>query len=330
MKKKIASAMTLLTAAPALMTSACAEAPVQLAGELAQGQAIEYTPVANVKGEFCFDQQTVVPADDMFNLFGTVATGLCAKPGFAFDKVDHQDYYVNFGGKIKKNATYTLEQLKEMETQNTMTCSCATGNAVANIDVAGVKVSDLLGLAEVEEAANAITFKAADGYGIAMPLSYVLEKEAMLVYKVGGQELAEGVQVWVPGTVAKYFTRQVVDVEIEALEEVPAVEGPAAEQRAKISVVSSVEKDVLAVGDQITFEGYADDCGVAIAAVEFSMDNGATWTTCETKDVSADNWVYYHFTIPCEAAGTYKLDARAVSADGTVSPLASSVVFTVE
>ena len=37
-----------------------------------------------------------------------------------------------------------------------------------------------------------------------------------------------------------------------------------------------------------------------------------------------------HFDYVAETAGTFKLDVRAVTEDGTVSPLASSVVFDVE
>ena len=105
---------------------------------------------------------------------------------------------------------------------------------------------------------------------------------------------------------------------------------PAADaQRAKISVLNRFD-DAFAVGDQITFEGYADDFDVAIDAVEFSLDGGKTWTACSTEGATADKWVYWHFAYVTEAPGTYKLDVRARTAEGRVSPLASSVVFTVE
>ncbi|MGI6152066.1 MAG: molybdopterin-dependent oxidoreductase [Christensenellales bacterium] len=344
MNKKTASVISLLTgvaalasgcseqnqvAAPAPVAPAVAEKAQVTEGKLSVKEAATYNAIANVQGEFSFDQETVVPADDVFNIFGTAATALCAKPGFAFDEVERNDYYINIGGKIKKNATYTLAQLKEMEENTVMTCSCGTSGSVANADVTGVRIKNMLELCDVDEAANAITFKAADGYGLALPLSYVLEKDAMLVYKVGGKELSEGAQIWVPGTVAKYFTRQVVDIELETLDEEPGVITPDDSQRAKIGILNSVDADIFAVGDQIMFEGYADDCGVAIAAVEFSMDGGETWTSCPTENVNADNWVYWRFAYVCEEAGTFKLDVRAVTEEGVVSPMYSSVVFTV-
>ena len=44
----------------------------------------------------------------------------------------------------------------------TMLCSCATGAPVAQTNVTGARLSDLLSLAQIEEDANTITFRAAD------------------------------------------------------------------------------------------------------------------------------------------------------------------------
>lgn len=324
-KKKVFSALT----GAAYLMSSVAMADAQVVS-VEQEETEEYTKVANVEGEFAFDQDELTPADEVFNLFGTAATAACAKPGFALNKAERQEYYVNVGGKIKKNFSISLEKLKEMnKTGDEMVCSCGSSSAAAMARVTGVSVADLLALTELEEGANTIVFKDADGYGIPMPLKYVLDKEAVLAYEVNGVENAEGLQVWMPDTVAKYFTREVVEVEVLAEEKEPAVVEVNPEYRAKVSVVSRFAKP-FAVGDQIAIEGYADDCGKAISAVEFSLDNGETWTKNETPGTTGDKWVYWHFAFVPAEAGNYKMDVRAVAEDGTVSPLASSVVFTVE
>ena len=293
-----------------------------------------FAKVANVQGEFAFAQDTLTPPDEVFNLFGTAATYACAKPGFALNPSTREEHYINVGGKVKKNFTISAEQLAKMESQKRdLVCTCAMSPSAAMASVRGVRVADLLAMADVEADANTITMKDAQGYGLAMPLSYVLEKDALLVYEIGDLplETADGtqVQVWMPDTVAKYFTRQITEIELTAEAEVPAVEGVNPEYRAKVSVLNRFD-NTFAVGDQINIEGYADDCGKAIKAIEFSMDGGETFTTCETAGATGDAWVYWHFGYTAEAAGTYKLDVRAVAEDGTVSPLASSVVFTVE
>lgn len=58
----------------------------------------------------------------------------------------------------------------------------------------------------------------------------------------------------------------------------------------------------------VSFEGYADDCGVKVASVEFSMDGGETWTSFDTSSSNAEDWVYWHFDYVAETAGTFKLD----------------------
>ena len=112
-------------------------------------------------------------------------------------------------------------------------------------------------------------------------------------------------------------------------DEVPEVQGPDDEYRAKVNILSTVDGG-FKVGDMVSFEGYADDCGVKVASVEFSMDGGETWTSFDASSSNAEDWVYWHFDYVAETAGTFKLDVRAVTEDGTVSPLASSVVFDVE
>lgn len=314
--------------------AAAPEAAQESAVEVETRQAEAYDKIANVSGEFTFSQDVITPSDEVFNIFGTVATAMCAKPGFAFDEVEQENYYVNVKGSIKKAYSLSLAQIHEMQQKTkTMACSCASGPAVINTKATGVKLEDVIQMADLEPGVNTITVRGEGGYGMAMPLDYVLEKEAMLVWSLDSADLpaSQGapLALWIPDTVAKYFTRQVMEIELTAEDEVPAVEGPNADQRAKVSIVNRMKNTTFGVGEQLTFEGYADDMGSPIAAVEFSLDGGETWTACQTEGATTDRWVYWHFSYVTEAAGTYKLDVRARTADGTVSPLAASVVFTV-
>ena len=66
-----------------------------------------------------------------------------------------------------------------------------------------------------------------------------------------------------------------------------------------------------------------------VQAVEFSLDGGETWTAYETKNATADKWVYWHFGFTPRMEGSYQLSVRARAASGKVSPLAASVTFDV-
>lgn len=331
MKKALAGALsvTAMMAQPA--TAIAAEAPAA-AASLDSRKEESFATIKNVQGKFSFRQDEVTPADDIFNLFGTVATAACAKPGFAMDQVAQEEYYVNVSGTIKKDYSMTLDEIKTKDAkQQLLKCSCAGGKALAAAQVTGIPVSSILQMADLEDGTNTITFKSQDGYGIPLPLQYVMDKEAMLVYKIGETELdAENggyLQVWMPDTVAKYFTRQVTEIELSRSEKLPEVQQPA--NTYQVSILNRFDNS-FKVGDQISFEGYADDFNTAISAVEFSLDGGATWTSYKTANASSRLWVYWNFDYVTEAPGTYRLDVRARAADGTVSPLASSVVFTVE
>ncbi|MCI8566429.1 MAG: molybdopterin-dependent oxidoreductase [Lachnospiraceae bacterium] len=317
------------------------EAPKTAAGlelngyqlEALAAEETEYTKVANVEGEFSYNQDVISPSNDVFNLYGTALTGACAKPAFALAKEQESvgEYYINVSGSLKYSQSITLADLEEKEETRIMACACATGSAVANAEVSGIPLSAILELSELEAGANTVTVTGSDGYGIPMPLSYALEKNAMLVYKVNGETLPDGQtsQLWMPGTVAKYFTRNVVNIEVTAEDEVPEVITAGADYRAHVSIMNDAGEAEFTVGEKIVFEGYADDYDVPVTAIEVSMDDGETWTVCEVKDATAEKWVYWYFGYTPKEAGTYKLTVRARTAEDVVSPLASTIVFTV-
>lgn len=80
-------------------------------------------------------------------------------------------------------------------------------------------------------------------------------------------------------------------------------------------------------GSPITFEGYATDYDKKIVAMEFSMDDGATWTRYETKGATSDRLVHWTFSYTPEEAGVYTLLVRSVNEDGARSPEPDAVTI---
>lgn len=335
-KKNMKRALSMLTGAASLsaMASGAVAEEQSVAVTVEAAEQVTYAKIANIQGEFTFEQNIVTPADKIFSLFGTAATAMCAKPGFAFEEPDIANYYINIGGDMAKMSTISLAALKESgEETRILKCSCAMGGAIANTQVTGVPLASVLKLVDMDESINTVTVKSADGYGMPMPLNVAIENNAMLVYKIGGEDIpaSQGapLQLWMPQATARYFTRGVAEIELTHEENVPQMEQADDAQRAKVSILNHIG-DTFKVGDQVIFEGYADDFGTPITAVEFSLDGGETWTAGSTEGATADKWVYWYFGYTTEAPGTYKLDVRARTAEGRVSPMASSVVFTVE
>lgn len=301
------------------------------------GDGSEYVRASNVQGTFVFNQLGTTPNDELFNVFGTALTSMCSKPAVELmtEGEGVANYYVNVGGHIEKSFTVDVSELSEDASEEAlMACSCATGAPFGQAAVLGVPLSSIVEMADLEEGVNTITAYGADGFGQPLPLRYALEKNAMLVYQVNGQELTaatEGssLQLWMPETVARYFTRNITDIELTREDSEPEVQQVDPCYRNKVNIMNYADGCVFSAGDEIVFEGVADDLGSPIAAIEFSFDGGRTWTTCETKDATADKWVNWQFAASFEEAGDYEMTVRAKTADGEVSPLAAKLLFAV-
>lgn len=196
-----------------------------------------------------------------------------------------------------------------------MACSCATGSPFGQAAVMGVPLSAVVEMADLEDGVNTITAYGADGFGQPLPLRYALEKNALLAYQVNGQELeaatGSSLQLWMPETVARYFTRDIVNIELTQEDAEPDVQQVDPCYRNKINIMNYADGCTFVAGDEITFEGVADDLGSPIEAIEFSFDGGATWTSCATEGATADKWVNWQFSTSFEDAGDYRMTVRA-------------------
>lgn len=83
-------------------------------------------------------------------------------------------------------------------------------------------------------------------------------------------------------------------------------------------------------GKPVTASGYAQDFGEPISAVQFSCDDGKTWTTYPLSNMDPDRNVNWSFSFTPEHAGTYELLVRAVRGDGSTSPEPARTTIIVE
>lgn len=77
---------------------------------------------------------------------------------------------------------------------------------------------------------------------------------------------------------------------------------------------------VATVGQTLVIKGYAQDFDAAIEAMQFSCDNGNTWTSYQTPNADPDRNVNWSFSFTPPHAGHYQLLARAVGKKGKVTP----------
>lgn len=84
------------------------------------------------------------------------------------------------------------------------------------------------------------------------------------------------------------------------------------------------------VGDSLEFDGYVDDFERNVSAMQFSLDDGATWTTYQTTGARIDSGVKWHFVYRPEKPGRYLLKVRAVNGEGKASDIVAEYPFEVE
>ena len=71
----------------------------------------------------------------------------------------------------------------------------------------------------------------------------------------------------------------------------------------------------------MVFEGWADDFDKRIVAVEFSLDDGISWTRHETTGADAVRWVWWTFEWTPREEGMFAMKVRSVNEDGKASPI---------
>ena len=207
-------------------------APAVAEAQVQNDSAVAPRPAA-VVGDFAYTQDEVDSLDAIrANIGGTKY--LC---GSNTDLVPSapEGWSLTVKGAVDQEIHATFEELSNTTEVQTalMGCSCAgnpaDGRASVNAQVTGIPLVALFSMAGVDESANTVVFESADGYEVALPLSYVEQRYCPIVFAVNGADLAESVggtnQLWLGATAAKYFARDIVSITLEARDEVPAAPG---------------------------------------------------------------------------------------------------------
>lgn len=104
--------------------------------------------------------------------------------------IDNANYTLAITGMVTTPKTYTYEQVTggHAHYQKGVTLFCVEGWDVT-ILWEGVLLKDLLNEAGIGQEAKYVTFRAADGYSTSFPLSYILDNNILMAYKMNGQTM---------------------------------------------------------------------------------------------------------------------------------------------
>lgn len=205
---------------------------------------------AQVLGSFSFTQTEVATNDELGRLIGEASKYLCnAQTIVANEGASAENWSFSVRGAVKNPEAMSLAEFRDSGYAKTlvMGCSCmgnpVDGRASANAEITGIPLVDLLEVVQPEERANTVVFTSADGYEVALPLSYVIQRNAAMVFAVNEAPLVESVggvnQLWLGSTPASYFARDIIAIEIQERQTPPP--SPASEEaRAELATLPNI------------------------------------------------------------------------------------------
>lgn len=260
------------------------------------------------------------------------------------------NWEISVSGMVDKPYSITMKEVVETAPVETfiskLQCQInpAGGEFVGEFEVTGVPVSWFLEKAGVQDGANAVMPHASDGYGDHYGYGLTFEdldlNKAYVVWEINGERLTsrEGfpVRFWVPTRSADLSLRYLTDLVVTDNDWVYSGTGghytdyiddngvhhttdgytendPVWGDKPNAAICHTYEGQIIPVGEKYTFEGYADAFNEPITAIEFSMDNGETWTRYDVPDADPNKWVYWYFGFTPEEEGAYTLSVRAIS-----------------
>ena len=320
--------------------------------------------VENVQGDFAVEQDTVHSQDEVFSYdwmhayydnmrHGAGVNGLNLEmPQSLFD-----NWEITIEGNVPNPYTAKLPDLiAEAEEAGVIVTKASKmvcdwnpvgGGGVTNTEVTGIPVSWL-----VEKAGGylgdttGVRVLRADGSSKrAFPKDKLDDNEALLVYKIGGEYLdaTRGYPCtnWVEGVDAQINSKQVASYKVtnEDIDYTDKWAGnPNAWHNENGDAMNKPNATILGVpdglliqnGQPFTFNGYVDAYDKKIASMEFSMDQGETWTKFDLPETDVNKMVWWNFTWTPEKEGAYCLTVRATTEDGEVSFETQTVMVNVK
>lgn len=208
------------------------EAPVAAESQDAAYYKTDIVTIDDVQGTFAFTQNEV-SSNATFSNMAEASAYMCNSQGHLVkdDSTLSEDWAITISGKVQNPQVFTMQEMTKSPAvqKMTMACTCmgnpADGRETGNAEVTGIPVSVILEEVGIEEGANTIVFTSADGYEVAVPLKYVVQRYCPIVFDINGEPIPEVMggtnQLWLGSTSANYFARDIVNITLEERETPP-------------------------------------------------------------------------------------------------------------
>lgn len=207
--------------------------------------------ISHVQGSFLWDQEAVADNSAIRGaLYEGASRHICGAQG------DGSEVGIDAGiaiegisvsGDVETSFVAGVDEyVRKAPVKKILGCTCAgnpaDGRASANAQVEGFELAALIADANSSDSANAITFVSRDGYAVTLPLSYVAQRQSVIVTSINGENASDALgcqnQLWLGATSARMFVRDVVSIVITCEDEVPAAPGTDGYNQPNVGVIS--------------------------------------------------------------------------------------------
>ena len=310
------------------------------------------TDVENVQGEFSFDQDTIGGDNTILTYWPRLSAFEDGTYDLAYDIQPSDDLFnnweINFSGTVDNPGTVKLGDLVNNPAVETFTSTImcvdngSSAELIANAEVTGIPLYTAMAQAGVNPSADARAFDVIGSDGGSphwVSMAAVADQQPWIIWEINGERLQpyEGYpcRIWFPGEGAPIFRRWLTDVVFRAEDAsmdawrgqridkhgLPYQKAEFTEENAyftkpAVAICNTPEGEIVPVGQTKEFEGFSYAFDEQIVSIEYSMDNGETWTAFNTPNTDTGKWVYWHFNYTPEEEGAYVLQVRATTAEG--------------
>lgn len=252
-------------------------------------------------------------------------------------RVNPGSWKLTVAGGVRKQLSLTLPELKSMPSiHQDQTLECISnpvgGNLISNARWKGVRLSNLLNEAGVQDGAVDIKLTATDGYTDSIPLKKGMERNVILAYEMNGEpvpaEHGGPVRLLVPNIYGMKNVKWITRIEPVAQDFKGYWETQGWSDTAVIKTMSQIraphDGTTLKVNEQVDVSGIAFAGSRRIRKVEWSPDYGQTWQEAQLlEEIGPLCWRFWKASWTPTGKGTASLLVRATDGTGTLQTASS-------
>ncbi len=297
-----------------------------------------------LNGSFSFSQDEVVEPENLGNLNAQLydwdfLRAQYVDEGTPIDETLPNDWTIEVYGEVDTPMTFNLKELMETAPMVTklVKWECGFnptgGSLMGQVEVTGIPLSYLLEQTGVKDTVASIMAYGIDGYNCAygVPIEEFDGHDAIIAVEMNGEPL-----LWqngypctfvIPGQGMGSFAKHVAAIELLNSDSYAAIQlgwrdetGENRINMPNVGIFELQDGQVVKTGESLKVRGYASAYVNNIAAIEISMDGGATWKRFDTPGTDHDRWVTWEYEFTPEEDTTYRFAVRSVLETGRTTP----------